>query len=433
MPAPAAVVAEEWYGQDPPYTYLRGQRLPAGAQQQRSHASQGLRELCRSVFMPQGFPESVSPDYVEYQTWDSVQAFCSYSTNTISTKAMLSGMGVGDDAATASAALVTWLLKDGAGMLGRIVFAWAKGKDLDNNSKQWRLVADACDDAARIVGLLAPAWPEHFTTIMCIQQLMYAVVGVGGGATRNAVTQHQARANNSGDVSAKDGSQETMVTLLGLGLGLYVTPMLDGHIALTWAIMLVGSVLHIYANYRAVRSLQFTTFNLRRASVAIGTTLSAGPGTLASALPTPAEMALLEPIFPALRFGRPALSIALGERIGDLAETAEGVAALVVAGAKAQSNHLIGGGGTRLVVVVQRQASQGELLAALFHAEVVLHVITKTPEELCDGLRKIKAQCKTEIGVSPLASQVRFMLRLMDLVLKIMDFVPTIMMDLMLK
>ena len=64
-------------------------------------------------------------------------AVCSYSTNTLATKAMLSGMGVGDDAATASAALVTWLLKDGAGMLGRIVFAWSKGKDLDNNAKQW--------------------------------------------------------------------------------------------------------------------------------------------------------------------------------------------------------------------------------------------------------------------------------------------------------
>ena len=320
----------------------------------------------------------------------SLRAVCSYSTNTLATKAMLSGMGVGDDAATASAALVTWLLKDGAGMLGRIVFAWSKGKDLDNNAKQWRLVADGCDDAARIVGLLAPAWPEHFTAIMCLQQLMYAVVGVGGGATRNAVTQHQARMNNSGDVSAKDGSQETMVTLLGLGVGLYVTPLLDGHVLLTWAIMILGSALHIYANYRAVRSLQFTTFNLRRASIAIGAALSSGSAA-ALPIPTPAEMALLEPIFPAL-FGRAALSIALGERIGDLASTAEGVEALIAAGTKARSSHLIGGAGTRLVVVVHRQASQGELLAALFHAEVVLHVMTNSPEELCDGLRKIKEQ-----------------------------------------
>ena len=32
-------------------------------------------------------------------------------------------------------------------------------------------------------------------------------MGVAGGATRTALTQHQARRNNMADVSAKDGSQ----------------------------------------------------------------------------------------------------------------------------------------------------------------------------------------------------------------------------------
>lgn len=34
-----------------------------------------------------------------------------------------------------------------------------------------------------------------------------SIVGVAGGATRAALTQHQARRNNMADVSAKDGSQ----------------------------------------------------------------------------------------------------------------------------------------------------------------------------------------------------------------------------------
>ena len=41
------------------------------------------------------------------------------------------------------------------------------------------------------------------TYITCLQ----AIVGVAGGATRAALTQHQARHNNMADVSAKDGSQ----------------------------------------------------------------------------------------------------------------------------------------------------------------------------------------------------------------------------------
>ena len=40
-----------------------------------------------------------------------------------------------------------------------------------------------------------------------------SIVGVAGGATRAALTQHQARRNNMADVSAKDGSQVQAVSL----------------------------------------------------------------------------------------------------------------------------------------------------------------------------------------------------------------------------
>jgi hypothetical protein len=50
-----------------------------------------------------------------------------------------------------------------------------------------------------------------FQLILCIAGVCRALVGVSGGATRTAITQHQARANNISDVAAKDGSQETLV------------------------------------------------------------------------------------------------------------------------------------------------------------------------------------------------------------------------------
>ena len=38
--------------------------------------------LLQSAFLPQGYPESVSKDYLEYQAWDTMQVCCSplYST-----------------------------------------------------------------------------------------------------------------------------------------------------------------------------------------------------------------------------------------------------------------------------------------------------------------------------------------------------------------
>ncbi|KAK3750644.1 hypothetical protein QZH41_012811, partial [Actinostola sp. cb2023] len=64
-----------------------------------------------TAFLPQGYPESVSKDYLEYQLWDTSQAFCSSITGTLATQAMLKGYGVGDDKATVLAATITWLLR----------------------------------------------------------------------------------------------------------------------------------------------------------------------------------------------------------------------------------------------------------------------------------------------------------------------------------
>lgn len=36
-----------------------------------------LYRLFKNLFLPQGYPDSVSDDYIQYQFWDTVQAFCS--------------------------------------------------------------------------------------------------------------------------------------------------------------------------------------------------------------------------------------------------------------------------------------------------------------------------------------------------------------------
>lgn len=36
-----------------------------------------LYRLFKNLFLPQGYPDSVSEDYIHYQFWDTVQAFCS--------------------------------------------------------------------------------------------------------------------------------------------------------------------------------------------------------------------------------------------------------------------------------------------------------------------------------------------------------------------
>lgn len=55
------------------------------------------------------------------------KAFCSTIAGILTTHAIMKSVGVGDAAATALSATITWVLKDGIGMIGRIMFAWWKG------------------------------------------------------------------------------------------------------------------------------------------------------------------------------------------------------------------------------------------------------------------------------------------------------------------
>ena len=48
--------------------------------------SQKLSTFFTDVFLPEGFPDSVSDDYVNYQIWDTLQAFANSISGSLSTQ-----------------------------------------------------------------------------------------------------------------------------------------------------------------------------------------------------------------------------------------------------------------------------------------------------------------------------------------------------------
>jgi hypothetical protein len=52
------------------------------------------------AFVPEGFPGSVTPDYVGFQLWDTLQGLSTYTKMMLSTQALLSAIGVGEKSAT---------------------------------------------------------------------------------------------------------------------------------------------------------------------------------------------------------------------------------------------------------------------------------------------------------------------------------------------
>ncbi|XP_037647861.1 RUS1 family protein C16orf58 homolog [Sebastes umbrosus] len=265
------VLATERYGSAESWKYVAKDAVMERRRDGSEGESRGnsIVGVFKSVFLPQGYPESVSGDYLQYQFWDTVQAFCSSLSGTLATQASLRGVGVGNQEATVAAATVTWLLRDGTGMLGRIVFAWQKGSKLDSEAKKWRLFADVLNDIAMFMEISAPFFPACFTLIVCTAGIFKSLVGVAGGATRAALTVHQARRDNLADISAKDGSQETLVNLAGLLVSLMLIPLVTDNPILTLSLFFLFTILHLFANYKAVRSVVMETLNEARLSIVL--------------------------------------------------------------------------------------------------------------------------------------------------------------------
>ncbi|GMH31186.1 hypothetical protein Nepgr_033029 [Nepenthes gracilis] len=220
-----------------------------------------------SAFVPEGFPGSVTPDYLPFQIWDSLQGLSTYIRTMLSTQALLSAIGVGEKSATVIGATFQWFLRDLTGMLGVILFTFYQGSNLDSNAKMWRLVADLMNDLGMLMDLLSPLFPSAFVFIVCLGSISRSFTGVASGATRAALTQHFALQDNAADISAKEGSQETVATMIGMAIGMVLARIMVGHSLATWLCFLSLTVFHMYANYKAVRSLSLNTLNGERSSI----------------------------------------------------------------------------------------------------------------------------------------------------------------------
>ncbi|GAB4822234.1 hypothetical protein N2152v2_009280 [Parachlorella kessleri] len=224
----------------------------------------GWKAALKAAFLPEGWPDSVSADYLAFQLWDTVQGLSSYVRGMLSSQAILVGVGVGKEAATPLNAVFQFFVRDLAGMLGGILFASSQGSGLDSYAKQWRIFADCLNNLGMAIELASPLLPGAFLLLACLGSVARAVTGVAGGATRTALTLHFARQRNAADIAAKEGSQETAATMVGMILGMGVIRLTAGSAMAAWTVFVLMTWLHIFANIRALRCLHMTSLNRPR-------------------------------------------------------------------------------------------------------------------------------------------------------------------------
>lgn len=226
------------------------------------------------AFVPKGYPHTVAPKYLRFQILHSLQGLCSYLRGVLSTRAVLSAMGVGSNTASAAAATTQWVYRDGAGMLSGLLFTWWASDRFGSNAKGWRLFADFVVDLTLTLELLSPAVCQGdqrcFTGVVCCVGVLRALCGAAAGPTWAVMSSFFAGdRGNLADVQAKGGSQETAVNLVGMVLSLCLAKYVASEEGsfLPWCIFIVLTVLHLVLNYLAVSVLAFPTLNGSRLSV----------------------------------------------------------------------------------------------------------------------------------------------------------------------
>jgi hypothetical protein len=310
-PAPPAPWAEE-IGDN----YQRRHYDHDGLKQPAAAAAAGSGATARflsSLFLPVGFPSSVREEYLEYQFWDTVQALSSYLRGIFSTRAVLASAGVGDESASPLAAAVTWVLRDGLGMVGSLSLGYAAGSSFDCRLKEWRLFADVANDVGLTLDMVAPLVdgkqrPRLFFGVLAGATVCKAMCGVAAGSTKSSITAHMATSGNTADVAAKEGAQETFVTLVGIVAGVALARWLDDEgaggaegvtedtlasasasawssawssllplpalsaFAWSWVLFLGLTAVHVYANWRGVTALKLRSLNRHRVSLLLEVT-----------------------------------------------------------------------------------------------------------------------------------------------------------------
>ncbi|KAI4937031.1 uncharacterized protein J4E92_001756 [Alternaria infectoria] len=185
----------------------------------------------------------------------------------LASRAVLEGVGVGDSTASPTSALLLSVLQESTGRIATILFAHRLGTALEPECKMYRLAADVFNDTAMVLDCLSPAFHKPIrVAVLSFSSCLRALCGVCAGSAKASLSAHFAKKGNLGEVNAKDSSQETVISLMGMLAGSLVVSYITSPFA-TWSTLIVLLGIHLATNYAAVRAVSIASLNRQRANI----------------------------------------------------------------------------------------------------------------------------------------------------------------------
>jgi hypothetical protein len=252
------------------------------------------RNLLTQFLLPEGFPNSVTSDYLDYSLWRGVQGIASQISGVLATQSLLYAVGLGKGAIPTAAA-INWVLKDGIGYLSKIMLS-KYGRHFDVHPKGWRLFADLLENAAFGMEMLTPVFPQFFVMIGAAAGAGRSAAALIQAATRSCFNAGFASQRNFAEVIAKGEAQGMVSKSVGILLGIVVANCIGTSTSLALAAFGVVTTIHMYTNLKSYQCIQLRTLNPYRASLVFSEYLISGQAPLIK------EVNDEEPLFPTVRF-----------------------------------------------------------------------------------------------------------------------------------
>uniref|UniRef100_A0A6N2K7D4 Protein root UVB sensitive 6 n=1 Tax=Salix viminalis TaxID=40686 RepID=A0A6N2K7D4_SALVM len=206
-----------------------------------------LMGFIRSYVVPEGFPDSVIPSYVPYMTWRALKHFFGGAMGVFTTKTLLNSVGVSKSQAIPGAVAINWILKDGAGRVGKMLYA-RQGKKFDYDLKQLRFAGDLLMELGAAVELATAAVPHLFLPLACAANVAKNVGAVTSTSTRTPIYKAFAKGENIGDVTAKGECVGNVADLMGTGLSIMISKR-NPSLVTTFAFLSCGYVFSSYQEF----------------------------------------------------------------------------------------------------------------------------------------------------------------------------------------
>ncbi|KAG5024109.1 hypothetical protein GLYMA_07G272200v4 [Glycine max] len=320
-----------------------------------------------SYVVPEGFPDSVTPSYVPYMTWRALKHFFGGAMGVFTTQTLLSSVGVCRNRAAPGAVAINWILKDGAGRVGKMLFA-RQGKKFDYDLKQLRFTGDLLMELGAGVELATAAVPHLFLPLACAANVLKNVAAVTSTSTRTPIYKAFAKGENIGDVTAKGECVGNIADLLGTGLSILIAKR-NPSLVTTFSLLSCG---YILSSYREVKSVVLHTLNCGRFSVAVEHFLMTGQ------VPTLQEGNMNENIFSFPWKDRP---VVLGSRIKEAFQDPSAYVAIEPLFDRERYIVTYNPSKHKVYAVLKDQAKSDDILKAAFHAHVLFFSLMKSLNE----------------------------------------------------